>query len=113
MVNGLRAFPRSQPPHIVKPLDLVLRSAVPPPAPVVVPAAAPAPAVLPPPRPASTASDAVMLQFQQLMKQVLQTQTTIMTAYLQGAPAVPVPVALPPPPPVASPPHRHRRRLRR
>ena len=35
-----------------------------------------------------------MLQFQQLMKQVLQTQTTIMTAYLQGAPAGPVPLAV-------------------
>src|ERR1039457_7235658 len=97
MVNGLRAFPRSQPPQIVKPLDLVVRSAVPPPAPVVVQAPAPVPS--------STTSDAVMLQFQQLMKQVLQTQTTIMTAYLQGAPAGPVSVALPPPPvAVAAPP---------
>ena len=95
MVNGLKAFPRSQPPHIVKPLDLIVRSAVPQPAPVVVPAAAPVP-VLPPSVPVSTTSDAVMLQFQQLMKQVLQTQTTIMTAYLQGAPAVPVPAALRP-----------------
>jgi acyl transferase domain-containing protein/NAD(P)-dependent dehydrogenase (short-subunit alcohol dehydrogenase family)/acyl carrier protein len=74
MVNGLRAFPRSQPPQIVKPLDLVTPSSIPPPAPVVVPI------------PSSTANDAVMLQFQQLMKQVLQAQTTIMTAYLQGAP---------------------------
>ena len=95
MVNGLRAFPRSQPPQIVQPLDLVLRSAVPPP----VPAAVPAPALIP----SSTANDAVMLQFQQLMKQVLQTQTTIMTAYLQGASAVPVP-AIPPPVAVAAPP---------
>ncbi|HUE23824.1 MAG TPA: SDR family NAD(P)-dependent oxidoreductase [Bryobacteraceae bacterium] len=105
MVNGMKAFPRSQPPHIVNPLDLVLRSAVPQPAPpapmIVVQAAAPAPAPHPPAVPASTASDAVMLQFQQLMKQVLQTQTTIMTAYLQGAPSGPVSVALPPPPPVA------------
>src|ERR1017187_1982842 len=101
MVNGLKAFPRSQPPQIVKPLDLVVRSAVPPPAPVVVQAPAPVPS--------STTSDAVMLQFQQLMKQVLQTQTTIMTAYLQGAPAVPVPAAPgyplgPPPVAVAAPP---------
>src|ERR1022692_327441 len=97
MVNGMKAFPRNQPPHIVKPLDLVVRSAVPPPAPVVVQAPAPVPS--------STTSDAVMLQFQQLMKQVLQTQTTIMTAYLQGAPAGPVSVALPPPPvAVAAPP---------
>ncbi len=101
MVNGLRAFPSSQPPQIVKPLDLVLRSAIPPPVPVVVPA----PVTPPAPVPASTSSDAVMLQFQQLMKQVLQTQTTIMTAYLQGAPAVPVPVPLPlPPVSVAAPP---------
>src|ERR1022692_1096352 len=104
MVNGMKAFPRNQPPHIVKPLDLVVRSAVPPPAPVAVPAAAP-----PAPVPVSTTSDAVMLQFQQLMKQVLQTQTTIMTAYLQGAPAVPVPAAPgyplgPPPVAVAAPP---------
>ena len=103
MVNGLRAFPRSQPPQVVKPLDLVLRSAIPPPAPIVVPLAAPAPAPapIPPSAPTSAASDAVMLQFQQLMKQVLQTQTTIMTAYLQGAPAGPIPAAapLPSPPP--------------
>src|ERR1039457_1975103 len=111
MVNGMKAFPRNQPPHIVKPLDLVVRSAVPPQAPVAVPAAAPAavPAPLSPSVPASTTSDAVMLQFQQLMKQVLQTQTTIMTAYLQGAPAVPVPAAPgyplgPPPVAVAAPP---------
>jgi 3-oxoacyl-(acyl-carrier-protein) synthase/malonyl CoA-acyl carrier protein transacylase/NAD(P)-dependent dehydrogenase (short-subunit alcohol dehydrogenase family) len=103
MVNGLRAFPRSQPPKIVQPLDLVLRSAIPPPAPVLVPAVSPVPS--------STASDAVMLQFQQLMKQVLQTQTAIMTAYLQGGPAVPVPAVgqtiglsrLPAPPPPPAP----------
>jgi malonyl CoA-acyl carrier protein transacylase len=95
MVNGLKAFPRSQPPHIVKPLDLVTPSSIPipQPLPVVVPAPVPAPA--------STTNDAVMLQFQQLMKQVLQTQTTIMTAYLQGSPAVPVPIAVAPPPPIA------------
>jgi acyl transferase domain-containing protein/NAD(P)-dependent dehydrogenase (short-subunit alcohol dehydrogenase family)/acyl carrier protein len=93
MVNGLRAFPRSQPPQIVRPLDLVLRSAVPPPVPVAVPA----PALVP----SSTANDAVMLQFQQLMKQVLQTQTAIMTAYLHGAPAAPVPALPLSPPPVA------------
>jgi acyl transferase domain-containing protein/NAD(P)-dependent dehydrogenase (short-subunit alcohol dehydrogenase family)/acyl carrier protein len=97
MVNGMKAFPRSQPPHIVQPLDLVLRSSIPPASPVMVPA----PALVPPSIPSSNASEAVMLQFQQLMKQVLQTQTTIMTAYLQGAPAGPVSVALPPPTPVA------------
>ena len=111
MVNGLRAFPRSQPPHIVKPLDLVTPSSIPPQAPIVV--HAPAPVAAPGPVPLSTAtsssSDAVMLQFQQLMKQVLQTQTSIMTAYLQGVPAAPVPVALPqpaltPPITVAAPP---------
>ena len=100
MVNGLRAFPRSQPPQIVKPLDLVTPSSIPPPAPVVAPAAMP----LPPSVPSSTANDAVMLQFQQLMKQVLQAQTTIMTAYLQGAPAVPLPPMPPAPVPVAAPP---------
>jgi acyl transferase domain-containing protein/NAD(P)-dependent dehydrogenase (short-subunit alcohol dehydrogenase family)/acyl carrier protein len=97
MVNGLKAFPRSRPPHIVKPLDLVTPSSIAIPIRQPLPVAAPAPV----PAPASTTSDAVMLQFQQLMKQVLQTQTTIMTAYLQGAPAVPVPVALAPPPPIA------------
>ncbi len=107
MVNGLRAFPRSHPPRIVQPLDLVLRSAVPPTASVLVQAPAPAPTPAPPSIPASAATDAVMLQFQQLMKQVLQTQTSIMTAYLQGAPMVPAPVpAAPQPQPVtvASPP---------
>ena len=99
MVNGLRAFPRSNPPHIVKPLDLVTPSSIPAPAPVII--HAPAPPAVPAPVPAAAASaaspanDTVMLQFQQLMKQVLQTQTTIMTAYLQGAPAGPVSVALP------------------
>ena len=40
--------------------------------------------------------DAVMLQFQQLMKQVLQAQTTVMTAYLQGGrTAMPMTVPLP------------------
>jgi acyl transferase domain-containing protein/NAD(P)-dependent dehydrogenase (short-subunit alcohol dehydrogenase family)/acyl carrier protein len=106
MVNGLRAFPRSQPPRIVKPLDLVTPSSIPPPVPALLPALLPAAAPLPPAIPSSTASDAVMLQFQQLMKQVLQTQTSIMTAYLQGAPAGPVPAApqhSPAPPPAVAP----------
>jgi len=110
MVNGLRAFPRSKPPQVVKPLDLVLRSALPVAPPPVM--AAPPPAPVPAPVVVSSAgNDAVMLQFQQLMKQVLQAQTTIMTAYLQGAPAgvpvsVPLPViekpTLPAPPPVVA-----------
>ena len=104
MVNGLRAFPKSQPPQIVKPLDLVTPSSIPAPAPVVIHAPAPQPAApaaasIPP----SAASDSVMLQFQQLMKQVLQTQTTIMTAYLQGAPAGTAPLPAPVMP-VAAPP---------
>ena len=102
MVNGLRAFPRSQPPRVVKPLDLVTSSSLPVPARVAAPLPVPAPLLA---APVSTINDAVMLQFQQLMKQVLQTQTTIMTAYLQGAPAVPVPATLPMPAlPVAAPP---------
>jgi malonyl CoA-acyl carrier protein transacylase len=103
MVNGLRAFPRTKPPQVVKPLDLVLRSSIPvvtAPAPMV---AAPPPApVAPVMAPVSGASDAVMLQFQQLMKQVLESQTAIMTAYLGGgAPmaAIPAPVVLPAAPP--------------
>ncbi len=91
MVNGLRAFPRSRPPQVVQPLDLVMPSALPQPAapmplPVPVAAAPVAPA-------ASFNGDAVMLQFQQLMKQILQTQTTIMTAYMQGTPPIPSPIA--------------------
>jgi acyl transferase domain-containing protein/acyl carrier protein len=104
MVNGLRAFPRSHPPQIVKPLDLVTPSSIPPQAPVVVQAPVALPAPVPAPVSTSTANDAVMLQFQQLMKQVLQAQTTIMTAYLQGAPAGPLPVTLPPPVAIAAPP---------
>ena len=107
MVNGLRAFPRSHPPQIVKPLDLVTPSSIPPQAPMPIAVQAPpAPAPAPIAAPTSTANDAVMLQFQQLMKQVLQAQTTIMTAYLQGAPAGPLPMTLPAPPPVvvAAPP---------
>ena len=95
-VNGLRAFPVSQPPQVVKPLDLVAPSSLPPRV-VSVPVAAPAP---PPPAPVATVSDDVMLQFQQLMKQVLETQTTIMNAYLQGTSAAPaaMPITLPHPP---------------
>jgi acyl transferase domain-containing protein/NAD(P)-dependent dehydrogenase (short-subunit alcohol dehydrogenase family)/acyl carrier protein len=99
MVNGLRAFPRSRPPQVVQPIELVMPSALPVPAalPVPVPATVPVPV-------ATYNGDAVMLQFQQLMKQILQTQTTIMTAYMQGGAPVPTPVAVPatitaPPPP--------------
>jgi len=104
MVNGLKAFPRSRPPHVIQPLDLVMPSALPPPQPVpavVMPAPPPAPT----PAPVSANGDAVMLQFQQLMQQILQAQTTIMTAYMQGAPAG-TPVAMPlaaPALPLASP----------
>jgi len=101
MVNGLRAFPRSRPPHVVQPLDLVVASALPVPQPVPAaavpaPVAATAPAPIPAPAaaPAPPGGDAVMLQFQQLMQQILQAQTTIMTAYMQGGPAA-TPVALP------------------
>ncbi|HTQ57211.1 MAG TPA: SDR family NAD(P)-dependent oxidoreductase [Bryobacteraceae bacterium] len=102
MVNGLKAFPRTKPPQVVQPLDLVLRSSIPvaPPAPppVMAPAAAPVPATMPVSVP-SGASDTVMLQFQQLMKQVLESQTAIMTAYLGGGAAagVPAPAAIPVP----------------
>jgi NAD(P)-dependent dehydrogenase (short-subunit alcohol dehydrogenase family)/acyl carrier protein len=99
MVNGLRAFPRSRPPQVVQPIELVMPSALPVPAalPVPVPATVPVPV-------ATYNGDAVMLQFQQLMKQILQTQTAIMTAYMQGGAPVPTPVAVPatitaPPPP--------------
>ena len=106
MVNGLKAFPRTQPPHEIKPMELSKPSALPslPPQPVAEVPALPAtpvqpiqavPAVLPEtPTPAVT--DAVMQQFQQLMAQFLQTQAAIMMAYLQGAPAA-VPIAIPAP----------------
>ncbi len=104
MVNGLRAFPRSQPPQVVQQLNLVLPSAIPVPAPAPAPVAVPmaAPLPLPVAPAASFNGDAVMLQFQQLMKQILQTQTTIMTAYMQGGAPMPplamlaaLPVAVP------------------
>jgi acyl transferase domain-containing protein/NAD(P)-dependent dehydrogenase (short-subunit alcohol dehydrogenase family)/acyl carrier protein len=115
LVNGLTAFPRSKPPQVVEPLDLVLSSKLPAPAPAPAPIPSPAPVAHPvsvsqptmsvtPPPPAAPAPvaqlpgnvDAVMLQFQQLMKQLLQTQTTIMTAYLTGVPAA-APVSMPMP----------------
>jgi acyl transferase domain-containing protein/NAD(P)-dependent dehydrogenase (short-subunit alcohol dehydrogenase family)/acyl carrier protein len=99
MVNGMKAFPRSRPPKVIEPLELVKPSAI--------PAAQPVPVAPPPPPPASTPAapftgDAVMLQFQQLMKQILETQTTIMTAYL-GAPAGTAMPAMPAAVPIAAP----------
>jgi acyl transferase domain-containing protein/NAD(P)-dependent dehydrogenase (short-subunit alcohol dehydrogenase family)/acyl carrier protein len=99
MVNGLRAFPRSRPPQVVQPIELVMPSAVPVPAALPVPV--PMPATVPVPA-ATFNGDAVMLQFQQLMKQILQTQTTIMTAYMQGGAPVPVPIAVPIAAPIAA-----------
>jgi NAD(P)-dependent dehydrogenase (short-subunit alcohol dehydrogenase family)/acyl carrier protein len=46
-------------------------------------------------------ADAVMLQFQQLMAQFLETQAAVMTAYLQGASAT-APARAPEKPPVAA-----------
>jgi acyl transferase domain-containing protein/NAD(P)-dependent dehydrogenase (short-subunit alcohol dehydrogenase family)/acyl carrier protein len=86
MVNGLTAFPAKQPPQVIQPLDLVLRSSIPIPAPAPSPQP-PAPGLAMPQQPQPPVSDAVMLQFQQLMKQILQAQTAVMTAYLQGTPA--------------------------
>jgi acyl transferase domain-containing protein/NAD(P)-dependent dehydrogenase (short-subunit alcohol dehydrogenase family)/acyl carrier protein len=98
MVNGLKAFPSKQPPQVVQPLDLVLRSSIPVPSPQPLAPVVSVP-IPPPPAPvAAPVSDAVMLQFQQLMKQILQAQTTIMTAYMQGAPGAP-PVYAPAPVP--------------
>jgi acyl transferase domain-containing protein/NAD(P)-dependent dehydrogenase (short-subunit alcohol dehydrogenase family)/ribosomal protein L12E/L44/L45/RPP1/RPP2 len=95
MVNGMKAFPRSHPPKVIQPLDLIKRSEIA----VEQPVAAPPPPSPPVPMPSAPFSgDAVMLQFQQLMKQILETQTTIMTAYLGGAPsgtAVATPQAFP------------------
>ena len=103
LVNGYKAFQRSRPPRVIQPIELVKPSALPPPQPAPAPVPLAAPAPLPSPAPAVPFNgDAVMLQFQQLMKQILQTQTTIMTAYMQGAPAAP-PVAMSVPMPVAAP----------
>ena len=46
-VNGLRAFPVSRPPHIVKPLDLITPSSIPTPAPIVIRETVPAPVSTP------------------------------------------------------------------
>jgi acyl transferase domain-containing protein/NAD(P)-dependent dehydrogenase (short-subunit alcohol dehydrogenase family)/acyl carrier protein len=93
MVNGLKAFPRTQPPREIKPMELfkpVGQVPDPPAAPVQVqqnPAVAAAPmSEIPIPG----TGDAVMLQFQQLMAQFLQTQAAVMTAYLQGTPGAPL-----------------------
>ena len=68
--NALAASPPPAPP---------VTSAAPTPSAPAVPSAAPLPASLPP-----AASDAVVLQFRDLMSQFLQTQAAVMTAYLQG-----------------------------
>ncbi|MBS0488762.1 MAG: acyltransferase domain-containing protein, partial [Proteobacteria bacterium] len=116
-MNPSRVFPvgkqpqiRSTPVQLVKPSDAppkvietivekVVEKVVERPVPVPVagaPAAAPA---------AAGAMDAVLMQFQSMMGQFLQTQSAVLSAYLQGgapvAPAAPLP-AMPLPVPVAS-----------
>jgi acyl transferase domain-containing protein/NAD(P)H-dependent flavin oxidoreductase YrpB (nitropropane dioxygenase family)/NAD(P)-dependent dehydrogenase (short-subunit alcohol dehydrogenase family)/acyl carrier protein len=134
LVNGGHTFPRGQRPKIHEPLKLAaLASAKPdvaavphqvdlPAAPVQATAptpvsarSQPAPQNGPtmPVTPSHGNLEAVMLPFQQLMSQFLQTQAAIMTAYLQGAPAddvplpaIPAPIAMPflqPPAAVAAP----------
>ncbi len=101
LVNGSRAFPRSRPTPLKVPIQLVNAATLPEPKvivkEVIVPAAAPRTAVAA--ASASGSSEAVMQQFQNMMTQFLQTQASIMTAYLQdgsvAAPSVSMPVAVP------------------
>lgn len=95
MVNGLTAFPLTRPPHVIQPIELVTPRAAPPPPPppaaiVTAPPSVAMPVMMPPP-PLATAmpmdGDAVMLQYQQLMQQIVQAQTNLMKAYLGGGPA--------------------------
>ena len=123
LVNGSRAFPRTQPPAALEPTPLVSAATVSaqmpqkqPERPAPQPPMAQQVPVLPT-TPAPGNADAVMLQFQQLMSQFLQTQAAVMTAFLSGSgagaplpglmPAMPLPaapVAQPAEPPKALPP---------
>ena len=116
LVNGSRAFSRTQPPAPMIPAPLVSAASIPPPMPpkqpeppAPQPVASVQPASLPQSGlpPAAGQVDAVMLQFQQLMGQFLQTQAAIMTAFLSGsASSAALPAALPAlpiPAPITSP----------
>src|SRR5579883_1469034 len=120
VVNASRARPRTEPLVALDPVPLITptpAASAPEPAPWM--ETMPKPMNPPAAAPAAAPADAVMLQFQQLMAQFLQTQAAVMTAYLQGAtgetlavPPVPLPAILPvaatavpviPPAPAAAP----------
>src|SRR5579883_1739506 len=129
VVNASRARPRTEPLVALDPVPLITptpAASAPEPAPWM--ETMPKPMNPPAAAPAAAPADAVMLQFQQLMAQFLQTQAAVMTAYLQGAtgetlavlpvaatavpvippapaaaPAVMPPPAAPPAPPAAQP----------
>jgi acyl transferase domain-containing protein/NAD(P)H-dependent flavin oxidoreductase YrpB (nitropropane dioxygenase family)/NAD(P)-dependent dehydrogenase (short-subunit alcohol dehydrogenase family)/acyl carrier protein len=96
LLNPTRVYSSAKPPVHQAPLKLVLEGTV-----VSQPAVraeSPAPAPLMTPIVTDVASaDSAILQFQNLMGQFLETQTAVMTAYLQsisGAPMVP-PISMP------------------
>jgi len=106
LVNGAGAFPRNNPPRALPPVTVTKTVAVPQPTAVApgVPMSGNAAGWKPAP-PMSGNADAVMLQFQQLMSQFLQTQSSIMTAFLQGGMAQPAPaLSIPVPQPIVAPP---------
>ncbi len=110
MLNPSRVYSSSHPPVHEPPVKLVLEGTVayaPAPLPAASPVPVPSSAPVVMPYVADVASaDAAILQFQNLMGQFLQTQSAVMTAYLQtlsGAP-MPAPVySVPIPPPVVQP----------
>ena len=95
LLNPSRVFSSAQSGAHQPPVKLVLEgTAVSSVAPVHSPAphlpALHAPAPLAAPRVADAAADSAILQFQNLMSQFLETQTAVMTAYLQAASGAPM-----------------------
>jgi acyl transferase domain-containing protein/NAD(P)H-dependent flavin oxidoreductase YrpB (nitropropane dioxygenase family)/NAD(P)-dependent dehydrogenase (short-subunit alcohol dehydrogenase family) len=95
LLNPSRVFSAAQPTAYQPPVKLVLEgTAVPSIAPVHSPAlhspALHSPAPSPAPRVTDAAADSAILQFQNLMSQFLETQTAVMTAYLQAASGMPM-----------------------
>jgi acyl transferase domain-containing protein/NAD(P)H-dependent flavin oxidoreductase YrpB (nitropropane dioxygenase family)/short-subunit dehydrogenase len=100
MLNPSRVYSSAHPPVHQPPLKLVLEgTAVSQPV-VRVEAPAPAPVAIPQQltAAASGAADSAILQFQNLMGQFLETQTAVMTAYLQATSGTSIPVAASPAP---------------
>jgi acyl transferase domain-containing protein/NAD(P)H-dependent flavin oxidoreductase YrpB (nitropropane dioxygenase family)/NAD(P)-dependent dehydrogenase (short-subunit alcohol dehydrogenase family) len=91
LVNGGHVFPKDNRPKPVKPLKLAETASSPAAAPPI--AAPPSAPSMPLPTLVAAGADAVMLQFQQLMNQFLQTQASVMTSFLGGAPANRAPLA--------------------